>query len=135
MDISPANSETICKEMILLKVQYCSKIRRGISYSLKPRPEKLQNRAVRIINKQNGTINFPCIHFVKHERWLVEVFKCLNGLAPLFKLFYQVYLRALFWALFYLTSTLMIYFYSLKQAKLNNHAHDNTWLFSKTFQI
>ena len=82
MNISPATAETIYKVMILPIFLYCSNISIGISDSHKSKLEKLQNRATRIINGHNGKISLPSINHVRNKRCAIEVFKCLNGLAP-----------------------------------------------------
>ena len=46
------------------------------------RIEKVQHRALKIINGRHGTITFPAIKSAKDKRCAIEVFKCLNGLAP-----------------------------------------------------
>ena len=68
--------------MILPIFLYCSNISIGISDSHKSKLEKLQNRATRIINGHNGKISLPPINHVRNKRYAIEVFKCLNGLAP-----------------------------------------------------
>ena len=82
MNISPTTAETIYKIMILPLFLYCSNINIGISDSHKSKLEKLQNRATKIINGHNGKISLPSINHVRNKRCAIEVFKCLNGLAP-----------------------------------------------------
>ena len=82
INISPTTAETIYKVMILPMFLYCSNISIGISDSHKSKLEKLQNRATRIINGHNGKISLPSINHVRNKRCAIEVFKCLNGLAP-----------------------------------------------------
>ena len=64
----------IMKELVITNI--------GISDSHKSKLEKLQNRATKIINGHNGKISLPSINHVRNKRCAIEVFKCLNGLAP-----------------------------------------------------
>ena len=54
----------------------------GRKVSHKSKLEILQNRASKIINGHNGEISLPSIDFLQNQRCAIEVFKCLNGLAP-----------------------------------------------------
>ena len=82
MNISPTTAETRYKVMILPIFLYCSKISIGISDSHKSKLDKFQNQATRIINGHNGKISLPSINHVRNKRCAVDVFKCLNVLAP-----------------------------------------------------
>ena len=48
----------------------------------KSKPEKLRNRAKRIISGHTDKVHLPSINHVRNKQCAIEVFKCLHGLAP-----------------------------------------------------
>ena len=68
--------------MILPILLYCSNINISIPDSQNLKIEKLQHRALKIINGQHGRITFPAIKAIKDKRCAIEVFRCVHGLAP-----------------------------------------------------
>ena len=70
--------------MILPIFLYCSNINISIPDSQDSKIEKLQHRALKIINGRHGRITFPAIKAIKDKRCAIEVCKCVNGLAPNF---------------------------------------------------
>ena len=82
IDITPVVAETIYKVMILPILLYCSNINISIPDSQNLKIEKLQHRALKIINGRHGRITFPAIKAIKDKRCAIEVLKCVHGLAP-----------------------------------------------------
>ena len=82
IDITPVVAETIYKVMILPILLYCSNMKISIPDSQKLKIEKVQHRALKIINGRHGRITFPAIKAIKDKRCAIEVFKCVHGLAP-----------------------------------------------------
>ena len=82
IDITPAVAETIYKVMILPIFLYCSNNSISIPDSQSSKIEKLQHRALKIINGRHCRSTFPAVKAIKDKRCAIEVFKCVNGLAP-----------------------------------------------------
>ena len=82
IDISSAVAETVYKVMILPIFLYCSNIDISISGFPSSKIEKLQHRALKIINGRQGRITFPAIEAIKGKHYAIDMFKCVNGLAP-----------------------------------------------------
>jgi len=68
--------------MILPIFLYCSNLTISIPDSQNSNIEKLQHHALKIINGRHGRITYPAIKAIKDKRCAIEVFKCLNRLAP-----------------------------------------------------
>ena len=75
-------AETIYKVMILPMMLYCGNIFINISESRKQQFENIQIRALKIINRQNKSVGLLTVQQISHRNCTIEVFKCLNGLAP-----------------------------------------------------
>ena len=81
---SPHTTETIYKVMILPVMPYCSNVFLGIIQSKKQRLETLQDRVTRIIDgNRKSEDKLPRINHIRNRLCALEVFKCLNGLAPI----------------------------------------------------
>ena len=62
---------------------YCSNVFVGMPQSKKQRFEEFQDRAVYIINgKRKSEVKFPRVSHLRNRQCALEVFKCLNGIAP-----------------------------------------------------
>ena len=82
-NISPYTAETIYKVMILPVMLYCSNVSVGMPQSKKQRFEEFQDRAMYIINgKRRSEVKFPRVNHLRNRQCALEVFKCLNGIAP-----------------------------------------------------
>ena len=67
---------------ILPVLLYCSNIIVGASVTHKTQMENIQSRALRIINNNTNLVSLPTVNHTRNKRCALEVFKCLNGLAP-----------------------------------------------------
>ena len=91
-NISPHTAETIYKMMILPVMLYCSNVFVGMPQSKKQRFEAFQDRAMRIINgKRKTDVKFRRVNHLRNRLCALEVFKCLNGIAP--KVFGNYFIR------------------------------------------
>ena len=81
IDITPAVAETIYKVMILRMFLYCSNISISIPDSQSSKIEKLQHRALKIMNGRHDRITFPTIKAITDKRFSIKVLKCVYRLA------------------------------------------------------
>ena len=44
--------------------------------------ERIQIRASKVINSQRSSVRLPSVNEIRNRSCVLEVFKCLNGLAP-----------------------------------------------------
>ena len=54
----------------------------NIADSRKQQFENIQMRALRIVNGQSNSVQLPTVQQIRNKNCAVDVFKCLNGLAP-----------------------------------------------------
>ena len=81
-NLTPHAAETIYRVMILPLLIYCNNIFVEMSPSKKQRFESIQIRSLKIINGRRKSVKLPSINHIRNRMCAVEVFKCLNGLAP-----------------------------------------------------
>ena len=81
-NIGPETAQIIYKTMILPILLYCNNMVIAASRTHKTQIENIQSRAIKIINNQANTISLPPVNYIRNKRWVIEVFKCLNDLAP-----------------------------------------------------
>ena len=80
-NISPSTAETIYKMMILPLMLYCSSIYLKLSTTNQEKFERIQIRASKVINSQRSSVRLPSVNEIRNRSCVLEVFKCLNGLA------------------------------------------------------
>ena len=69
--------------MILPVMLCCSNVYVGMPQSKKQRFEEFNDRAMHIINgKRKSEVKFPRVSHLRNRQCALEVFKCLNGVAP-----------------------------------------------------
>ena len=81
-NISPSTAETIYKMMILPIMLYCNTIYLTLSTTNQEKFERIQNRALKVINGQRSSVKLPNVNETRNRSCVHEVFKCLNGIAP-----------------------------------------------------
>ena len=81
-NLTPHAAETIYRVMILPLLIYCNSIFVEMSPSKKQQFESIQIRSLKIINGRRSSVKLPSINHIRNRMCAVEVFKCLNGLAP-----------------------------------------------------
>ena len=81
-NLTPHAAETIYRVMILPLLIYCNNIFVEMSPSKKQRFESIPIRSLKIINGRRNSVKLPSINHIRNRMCAVEVFKCLNGLAP-----------------------------------------------------
>ena len=91
--IPRASCITLYDSMVLPLFDYCSAVWSGCGITNREYLNRLQRRAVRIIEgrevKQNdirSTLNWPSLEARRNYQTCLQVFKCLNGLAPAYLL-------------------------------------------------
>ena len=91
--IPRASCITLYDSMVLPLFDYCSAVWSGCGITNREYLNRLQRRAVRIIEgrevKQNdirSTLNWPSLEVRRNYQTCLQVFKCLNGLAPAYLL-------------------------------------------------
>lgn len=82
-NINPSTAETIYKMMILPVMLYCNNVYLNLSITTQQKFERIQNRALRIINGQQSSVKLPSVNEIRKRNCAREVFKCLNGIAPM----------------------------------------------------
>ena len=80
-NINPSTAETIYK-MMILPMLYCSSIYLKLSTINQEKFERIQIRASKVINSQQSSVRLPSVNEIRNRSCVLEVFKCLNGLAP-----------------------------------------------------
>ena len=80
--ISPHVATSIYNMMIKPKITYCSTIYLRISQHHKSKIEKIQSRAISIINRGNTKVTLPTLFTTIRRKAVIEVFKCLSHTAP-----------------------------------------------------
>ena len=81
-NVNPYTAKTIYKVMILPVMLYCGNAFINIADSRKQQFENIQMRALRIVNGQSNSVQLPTVQQIRNKNCAVDVFKCLNGLAP-----------------------------------------------------
>ena len=81
-NINTSTTETIYKLMNLPVMLYCSTSFIDVSESRKQRFENIQNRDLKVVNGQRNSVKLPRVNYVRNRNCEIEVFKCVNGLAP-----------------------------------------------------
>ena len=81
-NVNPYTAKTIYKVMILPIMLYCANAFINIADSRKQQFENIQMRALRIVNGQSNSVQLPTVQQIRNKNCAVDVFKCLNGLAP-----------------------------------------------------
>ena len=81
-NLTPYAAETIYRVMILPLLIYCSNIFIDMSPSKKQQFENIQMRSLKIINGRRNSVKLPSVNHIRNRMCAIEVFKCLNGLAP-----------------------------------------------------
>ena len=81
-NISPSTAETIYKMVILPIMLYCNTIYLKLSTTNQEKFERIQNRALKVINGQRSSVKLPSVNETRNRSCVHKVFKCLNGIAP-----------------------------------------------------
>ena len=83
-NISPYVAETIYKVMIEPVLFYCNNVMLGISDSTAARFQDIQDRAHKVVfGKRERSNTWETVSCKRNRLCVLEVFKCLNGIAPI----------------------------------------------------